>query len=72
MKMTPEEDAVYMKAFGKSKAKTVKERMAEAQSALETYRKGGMERAVSQGVKEGTLKERAEARRRKIDKAIDG
>lgn len=72
MKMTKEEDAVYMKAFEKSKAKTAKERMAEAQSALEAYRKGGMDRAVNKGVKEGTLRERANARRRKIDEAIDG
>lgn len=38
MKMTPEEDAAYMKAFGASKAKTVKERMAEAQAAVDAMR----------------------------------
>lgn len=67
MKMTPEEDAVYMGAFSKSKAKTVKERMAEADAALAAHRKGGAMRAVDKGIKDGTLSERAMARRERMD-----
>jgi hypothetical protein len=69
MKMTPEEDAVYMGAFSKSKAKTVKERMAEAEAALKAHRDGGAMRAVNKGIKDGTLTERAMARRERIDQA---
>ena len=72
MKLTPEEDAVYMQAFGKSKAKTVKERMAEADAALKQYRQGGLDRAVDKGVKDGTLQDRAISRRDRVEKAIDG
>jgi len=67
MKMTPEEDSVYMKAFGASKAKSVKQRMAEAQAALEAHRKGGAVRAVEKGIKDGTLSAMASARRNRID-----
>jgi hypothetical protein len=72
MKMTADEDAVYMRAFGKSKGKTVKDRMAEADAALKQFRAGGMERAVNNGIKDGTLSERAKSRREKINEAIDG
>ena len=66
-KMTKDEDDVYMKAFGASKAKTVKERMAEADAAVANYRKGGAMRAVEKGIKEGTLQERAKSRRERMD-----
>jgi len=36
--MTKEENAVYMKAFQESTAKTVKERMAAGESAVQTMR----------------------------------
>ena len=66
-KMTKDEDDVYMKAFGASKAKTVKERMAEADAAVEAYRKGGAMRAVEKGIKDGTLEQRAKSRRERMD-----
>ena len=70
--MTPEEDSVYMKAFSASKAKTVKERMAEADAALKKHREGGTMRAVEKGIKQGNLASAVKARMERVNKAIDG
>lgn len=35
-------------------------------------KKSGVDKAVDKGVKDGTLQDRANARRNRIDKAIDG
>lgn len=72
MKMTPEEDAVYMKAFEKSQAKTVKMRMAEADKALQQYRKGGEMRAVDQGIKDADSMFKLKNRTKRIDEAVEG
>ena len=72
MKMTEEEDKVYMEAFGKSKAKTVKERMSEAEAALNAWRKDGEMRAVNQGITEANNDYKLKNRRKRLDEAIDG
>jgi len=68
-KMTKDEEDVYMKAFEASKAKTVKERMAEGDAAVSKYRESGEMRAVENGIKQGTLASLAAARRERIDEA---
>jgi hypothetical protein len=72
MKMTPEEDSVYMKAFEASKAKTVKERMTEAESALAKHREGGAMRAVDQGIKDADSMYKLKNRKGRLDAAIEG
>lgn len=60
------EEAIYNKAFQASKAKTVKERMAEAAGALNSYRKG------LKGTVDESLGEKIKGRRAQLDLAIEG
>jgi len=66
-KMTPEEDKVYMGAFSASKAKTVKERQAEADAALEAWRVQRQQPKGQHVGLGGKMKERMKA----LDKAIE-
>ena len=65
MKLNKEDDAIYHAAFGKSKAKTVKERMAAGQAAVDTYRNPPKQAPKN-------LKTMARARVDSIEAAIDG
>lgn len=62
-KMSKEENAVYMKAFQSSKAKTVKERMAAGDAAVASHRKGPAPTPK---------KNYGERRIASIDQAVDG
>jgi hypothetical protein len=61
-KLSKEDEAIYMAAFGKSKAKTVKERMAAGDAAV----------AASKAQPTKILKTLAQKRVDNIEAAIDG
>ena len=65
-KLSKEDEAIYMAAFGKSKAKTVKERMAAGDAAVAAKKSGAM-KAVEGGIKEGSIRKGVAARIKKFD-----
>jgi len=72
MKMTPEENAAYMKAFQESKATTVKERMAAGQAAIAAMKANGAMEAVDQGIKDADPILKMKNRTARIDAAVEG
>jgi hypothetical protein len=69
-KFTPEENEVYMAAFSATKAKTVKERMAAGDAAVEAFR---LEQKKPKGAHvglAGKMKSRAQSMMEALDEGV--